>query len=204
MSVLPFLQGRLCNRCGRPLLRWDGAKECSECTSRETYFDGGVSIFEFGGIIQTVVYRLKFDGDREAAGALGKFMASGLKGKDWDIDAIMPVPLHEQRLAERGYNQSYLLAMEIGRECGIDVLDGVLSRIKHTESQTSLSRLERMKNVKDAFMVMDTRYVRGKSILIVDDIMTTGSTLNECSKVLKYHGADKVHCITAACPYHVK
>jgi predicted amidophosphoribosyltransferase len=115
----------------------------------------------------------------------------------------MPVPLHPGRMKERGFNQSYLLAYIIGYECGIDVREGLLKRIRYTDSQVSLSRLERIFNVKDAFDA-SAYEIQGKSVLIVDDIMTTGFTLNECSKAIRGYSPKNVYCLAAACPFHQK
>jgi ComF family protein len=150
-----------------------------------------------------VIYRLKYGGEKEISSALGMLMAEILAAKGWSIRAIVPVPIHPFRLAERGYNQSLLLAEEIGRECGIDVSDSVLVRNRNTMSQTQMPARERLANVRGAFGPgEDRRTVKGP-LLLVDDIMTTGATLNECSRVLREMGAQKVYCLTAACPLYV-
>jgi len=202
MSLLPFLSEKICMKCGRPILVMGPDGVCSECKSTYRYFDCVASVFEFSGIIQGALYRLKFDGEMEIAQAIGKFMADKLQKTGWEIDVIIPVPLHPDRLSERGFNQSYLLSQEIGRRCNIDVYGEVLIRQRYTESQVPLSRLQRMRNVKDAFSIKESRVIKDRNVLLVDDIMTTGATLNECSSILKKHGARKVYCLAAACPVH--
>lgn len=203
-SYLPFVSDNVCSICGRPYPEGYANETCEECRDRDMHFDGGCTVFEYGGLIQEILHRLKYNGEFELASPIGLFMASRLKDMRWDMDFILPVPLHQERLKARGFNQSYLLAQTIGREFGMDVRDGILIRQRHTESQVNFSRLERIHNVRDAFKVKDDIKLSGKRILIVDDIMTTGATLDECSRVLKINGASKVYCITAACPINIK
>lgn len=192
----------VCRVCGKPVK--SGSTVCSECRSGKVYFRGAASVFEFSGLMQEAIYRLKYDGEVNLAPLLGAFMAEKLVEKGWDIDLIIPVPLHPDRLSERGFNQSYLLSKEIGRECGIDVSDSILKRVVYTKSQVSLSRLERMFNVKNAFHADNGDDIKNKSILIVDDIMTTGATLNECSKAISIFSPESIYCLTAACPIYAK
>jgi competence protein ComFC len=215
MTSLPYLVGSTCIRCGRPVqqdMEYHTAAvppssqpntNC-ECSEETLYFDRAMSVFEFSGIIQAALYKLKYDGERETASSLGILMARKLSLTKWNIDIIVPVPLHNDRHSERGFNQSYLLAEIIGRERSIDVSDKILLRGKYTKSQTTLSKFERIHNVRGAFEINDNIVVNGRSILLIDDIMTTGATLNECSRILKENGAKQVYCLTAACPYKLK
>jgi len=111
---------------------------------------------------------------------------------------VMPVPLHPRRLRERGFNQSLLLARHVssGLHAQLDFLS--LRRVRYTRPQTELSKDERRKNVKMAFAVSDKKAVKGRNVLLVDDVATTGNTLNECARVLKKSGAEKVLCVTLA------
>lgn len=204
MSLLPFLSGDTCSKCGKPLDRGSSHGICSDCADIDVYFDGAASVFEYAGIIQSAIYRLKYDGDRDIASVLGKFMARELDQRNWRPDVIIPVPLHLDRLNERGFNQSELLAATIGRESGIDVATGVLTRKKYTESQVSLTRLERRQNVRGVFEADGSRTIKDKSVLVVDDIMTTGATLNECSRALKGLDPASIYCLSAATPSYVK
>lgn len=201
-SMLIPLREDVCEVCGRPVR--GSSMMCAECSSGNVYFDGAASVFEFRGLIQEAIYRLKYDGEVDIAPLLGNFMAEKLIEKNWDVDLIIPVPLHPDRLSERGFNQSYLLSEEIGRECGIGVSDRILKRVVYTKSQVSLSRPERMLNVKNAFHVEHGDDAKGRSILIVDDIMTTGATLNECSRAISIFNPKNIYCLTAACPVYAK
>lgn len=204
MSILTFIQENVCIKCGRPFSGEYANGLCSECKNEKVYFDRCSSVFEFSGMVQSALHRLKYEGEREIARGIGAFMSRKLKALKWHVDIILPVPMHEKRMKERGYNQSLLLASEVARECNIDLYEGVLIRNRDTESQTHLSRMERVHNVKGAFDVIGKKAIQGKAVLIIDDIMTTGSTLNECSKVLKQEGAREIYCLAAACPIHVQ
>ena len=114
------------------------------------------------------------------------------------VDIIIPLPLHIRRLYERGYNQSYLLAREIGSTFSKEVVTDLLIKIKNTKPQSSLSGRERRINLKNAFAVHDPEKIAGKNILLIDDIMTTGTTLTEASKVLIKAKVKSVACAVAA------
>lgn len=113
-------------------------------------------------------------------------------------DLIIPVPLHRSRLRERGFNQAVLLGKKLSCQLGVPLHIATLKRIRYTEPQIELSAAERQLNVKGAFSVIDPALVTGKRIVLLDDVMTTGSTLNECAKALKTAGADLVIATTVA------
>lgn len=138
------------------------------------------------------VHRFKYYGCRYLGKNLASFMTLP---KEWNADVIIPVPLHPVRLKERGYNQSLILARELGRRYGIPVRDDLLKRIKNTLMQSMTSREERHANVKDAFRASGR--CGGLSIILVDDVITSGSTAEECARALKAVGADKVYVIAA-------
>ena len=113
-------------------------------------------------------------------------------------DLLVPVPLHRIRFRERGYNQSSLLARCAARICNISVNERILTRTRHTNIQARLSSKERVKNVSNAFSVKTPEDVRNKKIILVDDVLTTGVTINECARVLVESGAAKAYALTAA------
>ena len=142
----------------------------------------------------TAIHELKYAQRSHLAGSLGALLASfaqnwigGLKGY-----LIMPVPLHPRRLRARGFNQSLLLARGVASKTGAELDFLSLRRRKFTRPQTELSSEERKRNVRKAFEVVNPEAVKGRTILLVDDVATTGSTLNECAKALKRAGADSV------------
>ena len=113
-------------------------------------------------------------------------------------DLLLPVPLHRQRLRERGFNQALLLAQDLSRRTGIPCNKRILQKKKPTLPQVNLSGPEREKGVRGAFQVTEKKKLKGKSILLVDDVYTTGATVNECSKVLMAGGAERVDVLTLA------
>ena len=148
--------------------------------------------------VKGLMHRLKFRGDTRAAVFLtwlltARFDAERLRG----IDAVVPVPLHPDRLAERGYNQTELIFRRWSQSRGWPWLD-VLSRVRPTAPQWELEPTARRRNIKGAFMLTRPEEIRGKTILLVDDIVTTGATLNECARVLRRGGAGKVVALALA------
>jgi ComF family protein len=112
--------------------------------------------------------------------------------RDYKFDIIISVPLHKQKQRSRGYNQSYLISRILSREIGVMEGSYLLSRVKNTKSQSTLSKKERISNIENAFKVLRPCEIDGRRVLLVDDVLTTGCTLDECSKVLKAAGAIEV------------
>jgi ComF family protein len=120
------------------------------------------------------------------------------KIRSWNINYIIPVPLHTLRRAERGYNQSYYIAKGLKSVLKIEILENLLKRRRFTDSQTHLSITERSENVKDAFVLKKNKKISGKNILLLDDVITTGATISECGKLLISGGAVKVFAVSVA------
>ncbi len=162
-----------------------------------SYFDDVICICEYSGIIKEALIRYKFFNRPSYYMTFAQMMYDKISEMpDWKkADIILSVPLHRKKERKRGYNQARLIAKQLGKLLGIRESECLLVRTKNTDSQSLLNRTDRLKNVKDAFEVTDARSVNGKFVLIVDDILTTGTTLNECCKVLKNAGAE---IITAA------
>ena len=131
---------------------------------------------------------------------LGRTLADNIKSNrpDWNIDLIVPVPLHKLKKAERGYNQSFYIAKGIGKFLGITFSDRIVKRIKYTESQTTMTLNKREENISGAFRVRNKNAIKNKSILIVDDVITTGATISECGKILLEAGAEKIYAASIA------
>jgi ComF family protein len=138
--------------------------------------------------------------DLSTGGALARFLAEcPFDDLDWHrCDAVLPVPLHKKRLRERGFNQSLLLARALGRKYGIAVDFSLLKRRKFTLTQTGLTRQEREKNIKGAFETARPGQIADKNLILVDDVYTTGATVNECARILKHSGAADVAVVTLA------
>ena len=133
-----------------------------------------------------IIYNLKYNGDANVGVEMGRLMAQEVLQTHFfdDIDAMLPVPITYKRFLERGYNQSEMLAKGIRKVTGLPIITYALIRIRFEQSQTSLSRDERIKNVEGAFRVVDDEALRNKHVLIIDDIITTSATTGECAKML--------------------
>jgi competence protein ComFC len=157
-------------------------------------------VFEKDKPIQSYIHSIKYNKRFLNAQFFGELIAQKLNTqiKNWNIDYLVPVPLHQLRKAERGFNQSKYIASGISKEIDIRVRNNILRRAKYTETQTNLSLTEREKNIADAFKVRYERSIKNKSFLLVDDVITTGATIRECGKALLNAGANKIYACSAA------
>lgn len=191
--------GNLCIKCGKPIYPYETL--CQQCKEQDFHFTKGRSLFIYEGSLHSTMYRLKYGNRQDIGINLGELLASqiGEKIKSWNVELILPVPLHKKRFKFRGYNQAYLLSQGIGATLGIDVKDDVLLRSKETKVQSSLNGFARRNNLKDAIEVVMTDIKQlPERILIVDDIYTSGSTIDQCAKVLLEHGAKNVFFVVVA------
>ncbi len=196
------MTGPLCPSCGKPFespaaLTNSPDHYCLSCRQNPPLFDQALSIGYFEGPLREAIHQFKYRPCR----SLGKPLAQWIAGKlqpVQNIDVVIPVPLHATRLRERGFNQALLLAHELGTVFNLAVCFDNLARIRSTRPQVELSGTERIKNVAGAFALRRPDEVRGKAILLVDDVFTTGATMNECSGVLKQAGSSRVTSLTVA------
>jgi len=165
----------------------------------EVYFSKVISAWEFSPTIQYAIHLLKYQNYKVLANRIGLFMAERLTKQSLPMDRtiLIPVPLHKTRTRERGYNQSTLLCRVIAAETGFDYSDRILKRVRYTQSQTKLNAVERAKNVENAFKVIYPEQITNKLVILVDDVITTGSTMNACAKELIKHGAGVVYLLSA-------
>jgi ComF family protein len=165
----------------------------------EIYFSKVISVWEFSPTIQTAIHHLKYQNFKILANRIGSFMADRLNKLNIPIDKtiLLPVPLHKTRTRERGYNQSALLCTVIAVETSLNYNEKILKRIRYTQSQTKLNARERAKNVENAFKVTYPEQISNKLVILVDDVITTGSTMNECAKELVNNGAEDVYLLSA-------
>ncbi len=187
-----------CPKCGRSAQNTD--RVCDECKKSALAFDKAWSACLYDGILKTLIHLFKYQGKLALSSTLCDRMAEFIKNNKAvieGIDNITFVPLYNDWLNEREYNQSGILASSISREFGIPIIKP-LEKIIRTKRQNELSREERLKNLKGAFQVKDGSNLNNSSILLVDDVMTTGSTLSECAAALKSAGAKEVRCLTLA------
>lgn len=189
----------VCRRCGLPLP--DGGAHCYNCRgSKAAKYKCSLirSSLKFTPASRSLVHALKYQKYVQAADFFVPFLyKTYLKNPEYlEADYIVPVPIHSSRLKERGFNQSLLLARGLSARCGVPCAE-LITRTKKTKSQTSLGREERLNNVQSAFACADAAAVKRKAIILIDDVCTTGATLEECAKVLKAAGAREVLALTA-------
>lgn len=185
-----------CRQCGLPfdpLAHSD--VHCADCREEPPPFDAARAAGIYGEGLRRAIHQYKYDGVRALAIPLADFITQTVS-LPFPPDCLCPVPLHPARERMRGYNQSLLLAEELGRRWEIPVIPEMLARTVNTTPQMQLPADERRRNVRGAFTV--TGDAQGRSVALVDDVFTTGSTIRECSHVLKRTGAARVLVITIA------
>jgi ComF family protein len=195
LEKISFITGSFCPICGLPFLDSPaGSHICGNCLEKKPYYTKARAVAAFKTVIMDAIHKFKYGRSISTGHALGSFMA-GFSFPDFDFSEyslLLPVPLHIKRLQERGFNQSLLLAKEIGKKYQLPVNFSLLKRCKFTLTQAGLNKAEREKNIKGAFSVTDKKKVAGKHIILIDDVYTTGATVNECAKVLLKADAQQV------------
>ncbi len=189
-----LINAPICPLCGNPQLR---SAICRRCQSDRPAYRAARSWARFEGPLKNALHRLKYGRDIGLGASLARPLIRMTIEMDWQPDLVVPVPLGKARLAERGYNQVALLARPLAYALGTSYRPGALRRKRDTRSQVGLRREERWANVQDAFLGQ-TQYVRAQSILLVDDVMTSGATLDAGANALLAAGARTVHAITLA------
>jgi competence protein ComFC len=152
---------------------------------------------EFNGVIQQAIHELKYSGRRAYADALGQRLLTELLRSNWQPTLLVAIPLHSNRQRERGFNQSALLGSYLSMRTGIPFLSSAVRRVRDTRPQVGLKRQDRQQNVAGAFEA-DAILVQGQSVIVIDDVYTTGATVRECASALLDAGASKVWALTVA------
>jgi competence protein ComFC len=190
-----------CAKCSEP---FSGAItnpfDCANCAHRRLYFDAAVSAIRSRGIVRKVILDFKYSRQIHLRHLVAKWLFAALdddrlRGRKFDL--IVPVPLHSARERERGFNQAALLAEMLSARTSIPVRPA-LERVRHTTTQTAFDRAERMENLRGAFRLRKKADVRHLHVLLIDDVLTTGSTLSACARVLRKAGAASIYAATAA------
>lgn len=189
-SALPYLNNALCPVCALPT--WEGAV-CGHCLRQPPHFSRTVAAFAYAFPLAQLLQAYKFGERLQLAPTLADRLAQRIRILP---DRIVPMPLHPQRLRERGFNQSLLLACELGKKLHVPVLPDTCQRLRNTAPQSSLAWQARGKNMRNAFAC--SAAVTGLHIAIVDDVMTSGASLNELAQALRRAGATEVStCVVA-------
>jgi len=220
--ILDFISPRFCVSCNITLFT-DESFICKECYQKisllqdheiQTEFDrkfkidnlvddyNSLFLFEEKGPLQDLIHNLKYNQKYKIGIFLGEELGKGKKDiiTNWEVDIIIPIPLFHLKKVERGYNQAMYIAKGLSKISEIKINGTVVKRVKNTLSQTKLSNNERKGNMSKAFKVTNSKNIQGKNIIIIDDVITTGTTVIELAKVLKENGANKVFSLSVATP----
>lgn len=201
LAALPLIEGPYCARCGDPADGVDaGEYLCAFCVDRLPAYDRARSAVRFRGGIREVLHRYKYSNGIHLGPDLAAILAACVRTHyaHEPIDAVAFVPLHAARERERSYNQSRLLAASLARQLGLPLARGLLERVRPTVTQTRFNLRERARNMRDAFAVTCPAWIAGRSVLLVDDVMTTGATVNEVARALKRAGSGPIFVATVA------
>jgi ComF family protein len=191
IGELPRLPQQRCPRCALPT---PNSEVCGRCLANPPHYDSTQSAFAYDFPLDKLVQSFKYGHQLALAGFLGKQLAALAEGIDADL--IIPLPLHPKRLQERGFNQALELARPVSRARNLPIDTASCKRVRHTPAQAELPWRERVKNIRGAFHC--TTDLSGKRLLLIDDVMTTGASIDECARTLKLHGAASVSVLVVA------
>ncbi len=196
--LVKYAVGPCCLKCGKPLSAANAEEEyCRDCFSKKHFFDAGKAVFVYDEIMKKSIAQFKYNHRCEYAKFYAEEMIRFLS-KDierWKADAMIPIPLHKSRKKWRGFNQSELIAKELEKELSIPVCTDLIIRHKKTKAQKQLNSQERQNNLKKAFKIVQND-VKLSTVILIDDIYTTGSTIDAVSSLLKQAGVEKIYFIT--------
>ena len=200
VRTLKWANGRTCSRCGKILQDTYGPDLCTDCLDGEHVFEKGITCVEYGSAERDLIHRFKYKDKAYLGRKLAEIMCDRIKVEELDLELIVPVPMFGRKERKRGYNQAAVLAASLAKYTGIPYAGKLLIRTVETEAMSRLGVLGRRKNIQEVFSVPHDRMkmLSGKTILLVDDIYTTGSTADACTSVLLEAGAAKVFVFTFA------
>lgn len=192
-NTVQWKEGAVCQKCGKSI--YTDEKCCERCQKANFVFEKGIAVFSYSDVKDAIAH-FKFHYWKRDAVPLAKLMGDYLLTHYPELaeqtELLIPVPMYKKKQKIRGFNQSELLAKEISERIGKPCSVNNLRRIRNTQPQSLLNAEQRKQNIKGAFAVENTEEIKGKTVLLIDDIFTTGTTVNECSKVLYESGADRV------------
>ena len=200
-----FIDPPYCHGCGIPAdISYDFPTEnfeCALCRKNSFSFDKARSLGPYDAALKKLIYHFKFKKQPGVMKDIAAFMADYFvqQEESWEGFYVVPVPVFFRRMKERTFDQSFLIAREVAKVLNLPLANGLLRRVRDTESQAQMkTKAERTKNIKGAFCVDRPDKVAGMNILLIDDVMTTGATVNEAAKILKRSGAEQIHVFTLA------
>ena len=191
-QTIPKLEPPYCECCGIPLIQ---KQSCPKCSKWPLQIDGIRSLFRHEELARDAAHCLKYNNLKALAKSLARLMAEHLELNPMPAGVLVAVPMHSKRIRKRGYNQAHLIANELAKLTQLEISEGSLIRLQNTPSQVSLGADERRKNVANAFQCKDQTFAN-RNVLLIDDVCTTGATLNACAIILKESGANSVWGLT--------
>ena len=199
-SSLDLIAEPMCSRCGLPFIHEEDGLECGACLQSPPLYDKAFAPVLYGGKGRALVLALKHGRMFAAAPAMARLMVARISAiASADADGIIvPVPLHPSRYRARRFNQSQLLAQALSRETGLLLESRTLKRVRPTPSQGGLKRSGRFKNMRGAFQASGKQQLQGKTVYLIDDVLTTGATASACAAALKAGGAKTVYVVAFA------
>lgn len=200
-SSIKKINPPFCIKCGKPLeIALTPSNKCLNCRKQEYNFDRAWSSTKYDGVMRECIHKLKYNRKFSLGNMFSRILIEFVN-KYMEInkfDFIIPVPLHRTKLREREFNQAQMLAEPLSSNFNKRLLSKNIYRIRYTLSQSELSLQERRENIRGAFGISNPELIKGKDILIIDDVFTTGATVNECASLLKRNGAGLIEVLTLA------
>lgn len=200
IKTFPFNNGRICVKCGSPVD--NEATYCIDCQNNTKHFDFVRSSVVYEKDAKNLVLAMKFNNNRWIAKHFAEMLFDTYNQNHLDAEIIIPVPLSYKREKQRGYNQAHLLVKSLAQKLNLPLADDVVYKVVDNKQQSTLSARERRENVKGVYSLQNASIVKGKKVLLVDDILTTGSTLSEISRLLKKAGAIAIYGLVVASPHY--
>ena len=208
-KIINYVYPKVCGFCNKIISEEYTCKNCQEklkymyeserqLVSVNKYFDILICAYKYKGIIRSKILQYKFKNKKYLYTTLSQRLIELLNMYSNEIDIIIPVPIHFMRAFNRGYNQSFLIARFIAKKIDKELKNNILKKVRNNKPQSLLTANKRKNNVYNAYKLIRADAIKGKTILLIDDIYTTGATVNECSKVLKENGAKKIIVATVA------
>lgn len=193
---LTYIESPRCLKCGKPI-EYNEEEYCYDCTKVDHIYSQGLGVWAYTNEIKNSIYQFKYHNKREYASFYGMEIVNQYKTiiQSWNPDVLIPVPLHKSKYKKRGYNQAEIIAKSLGEILEIPVDNQILLRNKKTLAQKELNDKERLKNLENAFII-NKNNVNYKTVILIDDIYTTGTTIDACAKVLISSGVMKVYYIS--------
>lgn len=209
-KICPECKGKLvyireprCKKCGKQIEKME-QEYCFDCKKHNHFYEMGIAPFSHAGAVRKSIYAIKYQNKREYLDFYTDEIARLYREeiKEWDCDGLIPVPLHKRKRLKRGYNQAEVMAKKLAKKLELPVYRDGLIRIVDTKPQKELNDIQRKKNLEKAF-IMNENIVKLRKVILIDDIYTTGSTIDACTKVLMEHGVKKVYfiCISVGTGY---